>query len=144
MKSLIGLSAFLFSTISFACTNFSGTYMDLEREIYSVTQNGCESLTVTSEEGTFTALADGVLRVSTDSEEATIMTAVSFSGKDLIMDNYLQFKVSLPPEIPAEVIPVRMYSIYSKLVNGDVSITTTAYNMNGQVLGIETGIHQKQ
>ena len=143
MKSLIGLSVFLFSTVSLACTNFSGSYLDLDRETYTVSQNGCESLTLTTDEGTFTALADGVLRVSNESEEATILTAVSFSGKDLIMDNHLQLKVSLPPEIPVEVIPVRMYSIYSKLVNGDVSITTTAYNLNGQILGIETGIHQK-
>ncbi len=143
MKTLIGLSLVLFSNIALACTDFTGTYLDQERETYSVAQNGCESLTLTNNEGSFNVLADGQLRVTNESEEATIMTAVSFSGRDLIMDNHLQFKVSLPPEIPVEVIPVRMYSIYSKLPNGNVSITTTAYNLNGQVLGIETAIHQK-
>ena len=143
MKSLIGLSVFLFSTVSLACTNFSGTYLNLERKTYTVAQNGCESLSLESDDGIFTALTDGVLRASSESDDSTIFTAISFSGKDLIVDNHLHLKVQLPPEIPADVIPVRMYSIYSKLFNGDISITTTAYNMNGQVLGIETGIHQK-
>ena len=69
---------------------------------------------------------------------AEVSASLSTYGKTISDCKFiLQLYTSHAKNLPSE------YSIYSKLVNGDVSITTTAYNMNGQILGIETGIHQK-
>lgn len=143
MKLLTGFILFCSISNAFACTDFSGRYLDQENNQYSVAQSGCESLSIINDEGSFTAIADGQFRVSSESDEARVLTAITFSGSDLVMDNHLEFKFSLPPEVPVEVIPVRLLSIYRKVGNGDVAVTTSAYNLNGQFLGIESTTHQK-
>lgn len=143
MKVLLGLALSLFASVSLACTDFTGTYKDQESETYSVEQTGCTSIVLNSNEGTFTTLADGQFRISSEDQQARVLTAVLFSGKDLIMDHHLELKVALPAEIPVEIIPARIYAIYSKLSNGNIAITTTVYNINGQVLGVESSQHQK-
>lgn len=143
MKIMLTIALSLFTSLAFACTDFTGTYRDQEYKVYSVNQAGCSSIVLNNDEGTFSAKADGQFRVSSEDQHARVLTAILFSGKDLIMDHHVELKVALPPEVPVEIIPVRIYSIYGKLGNGDLGVTTTVYNANGQVLSVESSQHQK-
>ncbi len=143
MKVLLTLTLSIYASMALACTDFTGTYRDQEFKVYSVLQSGCSSIVLNNDEGTFGAQADGILRVSSEDQQARVLTAISFSGKDLIMDHHIELKVALPPEVPADIIPGRIYSIYGKLGNGDLGVTTTVYNLNGQVLSVESSHHQK-
>jgi hypothetical protein len=60
MKRLIALSIAIFTTVSFACTDFTGEYYDEEDGTYfSLTQNGCESIQYNYDEGPVLRMIDG-------------------------------------------------------------------------------------
>jgi len=143
MKVLLVLTLSLVTSLAMACTDFTGTYRDQEDKVYSVSQSGCNSLVLNNDAGTFSAQADGKYRISSEDQQARVLTAISFSKKDLIIDHQIELKVALPPEVPTEIIPGRIYTLFGKLGNGDLGVTTTVYNLNGQVLSIESTHHQK-
>lgn len=60
MKQLIALSLAFFTSVSFACADFSGEYYEEQDGTYlSLTQNGCESIQYNYEEGPVLRTIDG-------------------------------------------------------------------------------------
>lgn len=58
MKFLIAMSVLAFSSITLACTDFSGTYQSQDQEM-QVVQSGCESLVLVTPDASLTIIADG-------------------------------------------------------------------------------------
>ena len=59
MKSLVLLSLAIFTSAAFACTDFSGNYMDELSNNFTITQNACKSLQFISSELTMNIIVDG-------------------------------------------------------------------------------------
>lgn len=142
-KILFALCFSMFTTAAMACTDFSGRYRDEDSALYTVSQSGCASITVSSSTGEGTIITDGQFRITDEDEQVRVYTAASFIGVTLTIENRLEFKVPLPPEIPADSIPVKIILVYSKDSAGNLLITTTLYNSNGQVLGSESSTHPR-
>ena len=66
MKLLIVYSLAFMSTLSMACTDFSGDYQTAEQTYYSITQKQCESMDVIDQAGTNKMIFDGVERLIYD------------------------------------------------------------------------------
>ncbi len=62
MKILIALSALVMSSVTFACTDFTGEYQTENLTYYSIVQNGCESMDVVDESGSNQMIFDGIER----------------------------------------------------------------------------------
>lgn len=143
MKLLLALTFLTFSTVSLACTDFSGSYRDETNQTFNVSQSACASVTVNSQEGTETIITDGQYRVTEDSDEVRITSAASFVGANLTIDGKIEYKIPMPPEIPAEMIPVRAVTIYTLDSVGNLIMYIAVYNSNNQVLGEATQAQQK-
>jgi len=60
MKAMLALGLGLFSFASFACTNFSGEFVNEEfGTYYSIAQDGCETISYIYDEGTVDTSIDG-------------------------------------------------------------------------------------
>lgn len=141
-KFLFALCLSLFTSVAMACTNFSGSYRG-EEGVYTVSQSGCASVTISDSNGDMTLITDGQFRVVEDAPEARIMTAASFVGNNLTMENRIEYKVPFPPEVPADAIPSRIVVVVVKNAAGALVQTTTFYNSKGQSLGSESTTHPK-
>ena len=139
MKLLLALSMLTFTTISFACTDFSGNYIDDDSNPYSIIQTGCESLKL----GDVTLVTDGYFRLK---EETTVIKILSASNH---IDDYLQvevlldYKIAFPAEMPIELIPFKYVVIYTIGWKDNLAIDTTVYNKSGDVISSDNTIHQK-
>lgn len=141
-KLLFALCLSVFTSAAMACTNFAGNYRG-EEGVYTVSQSACASVTISDSSGSGTIITDGQFRVSEDNEEARILTAASFVGTNLTIDNRVEYKVPLPPEVPADAIPARIVIVIVKNSAGGLVQTVTIYNSKGQVLGSESSTHPK-
>ncbi len=142
MKLLLALCLSLSTSVALACTDFSGKYKN-EQEVYTVSQNACASITVTTSEGSGTVITDGQFRLSEQNDDVRIYTAAAFIGNNLTLDHRVEYIQPLPPEVPPTSIPVKMLEVYTKDARGNVVFTTTVYNSAGGVLGSMTSVHQK-
>ncbi len=143
MKLLLALSLSLFAFSSMACTDFSGSYTDEFSDAYKVSQNACASFSVSSDTEIYSIMTDGKFRVTEENDEARISSAASFSGANLIVEGKIEYKVALPPEVPTELIPVRVVTVYSLDKLGNLVLVTTIYNSKNQIIEQETQTHQK-
>lgn len=139
MKLLLIGILLLFSNQSFACTDFSGKYLDDDSNPYSIFQSGCNSFKLASA----IYITDGNFRVKEESSAIKIMTASTFIEDYLQIENILEYKIPFPPEMPTELIPVRYVSLYTIGWLGNLAIDTTVYNKNGDVISSENTIHKK-
>jgi hypothetical protein len=140
MKLLFTVAFSLFASAAMACTNFSGSYRnDVEGKIYSIQQSGCSSI---SAEGQ-TIITDGQYRVLNEDETGRVMVAASFVDANLNVDTTIEYKVSIPPEFPEEMIPVKITIIYSMDSAGNLTTLSTAYNSHGQVISSESNTDQR-
>ncbi len=141
-KLLFALCLSLFTTAAMACTDFSGSYRG-EEGIYSVTQSGCSNVTISDSSGSSTLITDGNFRVTEDSPEVRVYTAATFVGNNLTLENRIEYKIALPPEVPVDAIPARIVIVIVKDSAGGLVQTMTFYNSKGQVLGSESSTHPR-
>lgn len=139
MKLLLPLFLFSFSSITMACTDFSGNYLDDDSNPYAIIQDGCNSFKIAS-----TAyIADGKFRIKEESAAIKIITASTFIEDYLQIENILEYKIPFPPEMPLELIPAKYITLYTIGWSENLAIDTTVYNINGDVISSENTIHKK-
>ena len=139
MKLLLPLFLFSFSSITLACTDFSGNYLDDDLHPYAIFQDGCNSFKIASTG----YIADGKFRVKEESAAIKIITASTFIEDYLQIENILEYKIPFPPEMPLELIPAKYITLYTTGSSENLAIDTTVYNKNGDVISSENTIHQK-
>ncbi|MBC7428057.1 MAG: hypothetical protein H7336_05570 [Bacteriovorax sp.] len=143
MKLLLALSFSLFASASMACTDFSGTYRDESSATYNVSQSGCATVTVNSSEGTETIIADGQYRVTSEDEQVRVTSAATFVGANLTIDGIVEYKVTLPPQVPADKIPARVVTIYTLDSAGNLVMNLSVLNSSNQVIAQGTMTQQR-
>jgi hypothetical protein len=130
MKTFIALLALGFSTLTFACTDLSGTYQDQESgSNYQVTQSGCSSVNFTLQDMEMVITVDGKfhevmnLEITTeDGSHASIILSASanFVGSELLMD------MKTRTEFDGKVEIEESKSVTSLTAEGDITTTTTS------------------
>ena len=133
----------MFATAAMACTDFSGSYRDEEQKTYSIKQSRCASVTLTSDEGSASIQADGKFRVTDESDEVKVTTAASFVGTNFTLDSRISYKIEIPPQVPTELIPVKILTIYTKDTSGNLVIQTQVLNSDNDLLGDDTVTNEK-
>ena len=139
MKLLLPLFLFSFSSITLACTDFSGNYLDDDLHPYAIFQAGCDSFKIAST----SYIADGNFRIKEESAAIKIITASTFIEDYLQIENILEYKIPFPPEMPLELIPAKYITLYTIGWSENLAIDTTVYNINGDVISSENTIHTK-
>lgn len=139
MKNLLIFSLISFSSISFACTDFSGRYQNADAVEYFVEQIGCESLKIASSD----FITDGQFRTQEETASIKITSASSFIDYYLQIENKLEYKNPFPPEMPQKMIPAKYVTLYTIDWKGNLAIDTTVYNADNEVISSENTIHQK-
>lgn len=139
MKFLFTLLFLSFSSITLACTDFSGHYLDDDSNPYAIFQSGCDSVQIASA----SHIADGNFRVKEESATIKITTASTFIEDYLQIENILEYKIPFPKEMPIELIPAKYITLYTIGWHENLAIDTTVYNKYGGVISSENIIHQK-
>lgn len=139
MKLLVALFSLTFTSLTFACTDFSGKYLDDDLNPYTITQEGCESVKIGHE----TLITDETDRLKVETPSIKITTAASHIEYYLQVENILEYKNTFPEDMPLELIPFKYVTIYTYGWQGNLAIDTTVYNKNGEVISSENTIHQK-
>lgn len=129
----------IFASASFACTDFTGNYLDDDSNTYSIVQSGCESFTLAGNSN----IADGQFRTQQETATIKISTAASFIDYYLQVENIVDYKNPFPPEMPVEMIPAKYVTLYTVDWKGNLAIDTTVYNSKNDVISSENTIHQK-
>lgn len=143
MKLFLVLCFSMFASAAMACTDFSGAYRNGEGVKTQIQQSGCANVTFTTVEGSGTLITDGQFRVSQDDAEVRVLTSAAFVGSTLNLEGKIEYKQSMPPEVPAEAIPTRFSLVYSKTNSGDVLAVMSAYNSQNQVIYSVTDSYSK-
>lgn len=144
MKILLALCISMFATGAFACTDFSGKYINTELEVYTVEQSGCESVTYIEDDGDRKIyIADGEYRLTEDDEDIRIYTATNFIGDNITLDSKIEYKKPFPPEMPEASITRTSKLIYTKDADGNLIENFYIYNSEGVILGSATTTHPK-
>lgn len=129
----------IFSSVSFACTDFTGHYLDDDSNPYSIVQSGCESFTLAGNSN----IADGQFRTQQETTAIKITSAASFIDYYLQVENIVHYKTSFPPEMPTDMIPAKYVTLYTIDWKGNLAIDTTVYNSKNDVISSENIIHQR-
>ena len=133
MKRLIILASIIFSSATFACTDFSGSYRSIEREnVITISQRGCEMLLFNGDSISFNLPIDGKFnRLSSDGRSSAFVK-VQINGEKLLIDTKLELYVS--KENIGNDFSIRTFSEASKESDGEILKKTTYVNKNGVVI----------
>ena len=130
MKLLIIALATLLSTSAFACTDFSGTFKDETGSVATFTQNGCDTLTVSQEQVSYTFINDG-------KSHLTLEQAVVVNGQTVGND-----KMYSTMSFVDGTLVVDVSEIYVAIPGGETQTQSThsvsSLNINGDLVSIET------
>lgn len=133
MKRLIILVSILFSSATFACTDFNGTYRAIEREdIIKISQAGCEMLLFSGDGISFNFPIDGKFNLLASDKNSSVFVKVQINGEKLLIDTKLELRVS--KDNLGEDFAFRTFSEASKQSDGEILKKTTYVNKNGVII----------
>ena len=129
MKTLIILVTALLSSSVFACTNFSGNYRNDDGTTFSITQDQCNSVTLTqADTGPFTAYNDGQTHLSLKQDiiiQGQNVGTMSMYTKLAFVDTTLVLDLTLQVDAMGQSQTQTSHSVSSLNANGDmISVST--------------------
>jgi hypothetical protein len=139
MKILMIFILLTFASASFACTDFTGKYLDDDSNPYLIIQSGCASFILAGNSN----IADGQFRIQQETAAIKISSAASFIDYYLQVENLVDYKNPFPPEMPLDMIPAKYVTLYTIDWKGNLAIDTTVYNSKNDVISSENTIHQR-
>lgn len=131
MKLAILAFALSFSTLTFACPNFSGVYSydnDLDKLETTIVQHGCESMDMINSDQTVSFIIDGAYHQTIDQDiviegqtigHMNVSHRAIFNNSDLILDTKAHI------EAMGQIQDEEIKSVNSLLPNGNVKTVTT-------------------
>jgi hypothetical protein len=139
MKCLIALSTFIICSVSFACTNFSGTYYFQENNQTSqIVQSGCEKITMISPDLTMTVVADNVIHEVANQDiivegqnlgKMIVNARAHFGEKELFLDMHLHLVMM------GQTQDQESTSVSTLLANGDMQSVSTQDGQTTTTIG---------
>ena len=137
MKTIIIVSAFLFSIQAFACPDLSGAYLDKNNESVILSQKGCEEASIISRPITFKLLLDNVFTVVQDDADLKALGRGIFVDQEMVVEVKIEYKRD--QGIPQILLPVRGVNKYSQTASGDLLEKSVIYNkFNGVLANTKT------
>ena len=128
MKFLIIALATIFSASALACTDFSGTFRNDDGSISTITQNACESLTITQDQISYTLINDGKSHLSLE--------------HDLVIDGrvvgHFQMYSSMSFVDSTIVVDTTMNVVDMSGSQTDTSHAVSSLNSDGDLVSLET------
>lgn len=98
---------------------------------------------MTDADGEQIFLADGKFRVVEESDEMRVSVSSKFIGSNMTVEFRIEYLIKPSPQIPEDLIPTKILSIYTLDAAGNLKMTTTVYNKNDQVMTSDTTIDTK-
>ncbi len=132
MKKLIILTIIFASKLSFACTDFTGTFRASENgNITRIQQVGCESLSFIDPSLSFNLPLDGNYHLRSTDQNSSIYFKVLINGDKLLINTKVEFHDS---SSIGDNIATRTYTEASKDIGEEVIRKTSYVNKNGVVI----------
>lgn len=133
MKFIILLSLVFASSLTFACTDFSGQYQTVVQTYYSISQNSCESMDVIDESGTNQMIFDGIERLLYDYDvviDDIVIAHISiFLSSKMVDKNWVYYERDVTTYKDGEVEELKKWAEVS--FNAETDLLTVLHNADG-------------
>jgi hypothetical protein len=120
LKLLIILPFLVLSSVALACTDFTGTYRDLENASeVQIIQTKCTSVTTISDGATVVMAIDGKFNILSYEEPVTVLYRAVFESNNLVIDFRIHLDLS---DVSTDQVSNVVFSLDS---NNDLLTVTT-------------------